>query len=631
MLKRPHPTDGVSAVTRAHRRPLQRRLAFLLSFVFLVVCPPVLAQQPGREPVRINFIDADLRDVIRYLGAVLGLNIVIADVPAARITFSTPNPVPANEVGAVLEAILESRGLVLVQTGPVAQVYPAERRPAAGVVNVGKELPTPLPVGLITQIVPLEFMRADEGVALVRQIASPTARIEVVARSNSILITDRATNVARYLALLRQLDVRTTGEAGLRTYVYRLRHALAAELAGTLAELFGAPGAAGSATMDRARVRSLEDRSLSRTLEGFRRRELESLDARRAAAQVSAAPIVVRTGADTAPLPPGLPRAEGSLAGTTTIVPDPATNSLVIRTAPPNYPVLQETIQQLDIRPAQVLLEVLIAEVDLDRTTEFGIDWSVTGTVRNRRDSVQISGGIGVVPADSLLGRAGEFFLKVVRLNDVDVRAVLRALASRSRVRVLSTPHVLALNNEEARILVGSEVPFSQSTRTGLDVVVDRVVQFRDVGTSLTVIPTINDDGYVTLRILQEVSALTQQTIAAALGAPVITTREAETSAIVRHGQTIVIGGLIGEARDVLDTGIPILRDIPLLGALFRSGSSTRARSELAIFLTPYVVFTDAEAQELLERERQRLRELQREAPGVPIPPPAPPRRRPPP
>jgi general secretion pathway protein D len=196
-------------------------------------------------------------------------------------------------------------------------------------------------------------------------------------------------------------------------------------------------------------------------------------------------------------------------------------------------------------------------------------------------------------------------------------------------VNVLSTPEVLAANNREARILVGSKVPFIAAQRLANDVALDRAVQYQDVGTALTIVPTINDDGYVTLRILQEVSALTQQTIAAALGAPVITTREAETSAIVRHGQTIVIGGLIDDTRDVLDSGIPILRDIPLLGALFRTRTSGRTRSELAIFLTPYVVFTDAEAQELMERERGRLRELQREAPGVPIPAPTPPRRRP--
>jgi general secretion pathway protein D len=166
----------------------------------------------------------------------------------------------------------------------------------------------------------------------------------------------------------------------------------------------------------------------------------------------------------------------------------------------------------------------------------------------------------------------------------------------------------LALNNEEARILVGSEVPFSQSTRTGLTEVVDRIVQFRDVGTQLTIIPRISQDGYVAVRLLQEVSALTNQTLEAALNAPIITVREAETSAIVRDGQTIVIGGLIAESWDKVETGVPILKDIPLLGLVFKSTSNRNSRSELAIFVTPKVVYSDEDSARQLQEERDRLR-----------------------
>ncbi len=174
-------------------------------------------------------------------------------------------------------------------------------------------------------------------------------------------------------------------------------------------------------------------------------------------------------------------------------------------------------------------------------------------------------------------------------------------------MRVLSTPRILALNNEEARILVGSEVPFNQSTRTGLNVVVDQTVQFRKVGTQLTIVPTVNTDGYVTFRILQEVSALTSQTIQAALNAPVISTREAETSAIVRNGSTIIIGGLIGETQQRQSSGVPVLQDIPLLGNLFKNSQVSRSRTELALFVTPFVVVSDAQADSLLRRERGRL------------------------
>jgi general secretion pathway protein D len=578
-----------------------RRPAAALALLLAVAVPCLGAQQPAT--VNINYVNANLSDVIRSLAASLDLNVVLGDVPAKRITFQTPRAVRLSEVGAVLEAILESEELVLVRTGPVAQVMPEAKRPATGPVQVGMEISSPPPLGLVTQIVPLEFMRADEAVTLLQQIATKTARIEIVPRSNAVLVTDRGVKIERYLDLLRRLDVRTGGESGLRTYVYPLKHASADELAATLSELFGvsvpAPG-------ERSRVKALEDRSLSSELETFRRREQESLQERRETpipAVPAPAPARTAAGRDSAG---GRGPVDG-LVGQTTIVPDPATNSLVIRTAPPNFPVLQETISQLDVRPAQVLLEVLIAEISLTRATQYGVNWRLF-TREIVGDGGGITGAFGQDLADSALGSDGGLGVSVVSLGTVDVRGVLQALASRTNVRILSTPRVLALNNEEARILVGSQVPFTQSTRTGLDVVVDQSVQFRNVGTQLTVVPTVNTDGYVTFRILQEVSALSAQTIEAALNAPVITTREAETSALVRSGRTIIIGGLIDETEQKIRSGIPVLQDLPVLGSLFRSERNGRSRTELAIFVTPHVVFNDEAADSLVRSQRLKFR-----------------------
>ncbi len=598
------------------------RLALLLA---LVVGRRAPAQQP--QTVRINYVNADVGDVIRSLAAVLMVNVVLTDVPSRRITFQTPEPVPAPQVGAVLEAILESQGLVIVQTGPVAQVMPEEKRPSTGPLRVGKDFPSPPPLGLVTQIVPLDFIRAEEGVTLLKQVASKTARVEVVPRSNSVLVTDRGVNIARYLDLLRQLDVKTGGEAGLRTYVYPLKHASAAELATTLGQVFGA---AVAAPVERARVQALEDRSLSGELRSLRQREVQSLQQRMQTPilAVPSGPTAGAAGATPESAQAGAAGGGGpgaGLVGRTTIVPDPATNALVIRTAPPNFSVLQETIEQLDVRPAQVLLEVLIAEVTLDKATQYGINWQLFTQRGIAGDSTR-GLGIGVGPqtfSDTLLQGAQGLGVRLVRLASLDVRAILQALASRTNVRVLSTPRVLALNNEEARILVGSEVPFVQSTLSSFNSVLNQVVQFRNVGTQLTVIPTVNNDGYVTFRVLQEVSALSQQTIQAAQNAPVITTREAETSAIVRNGHTIVIGGLIGETTQQIESGVPILKDVPILGFLFKSRSTSRQRTELAIFLTPYVVATDEQADSLLQQQRDRMPGLKQGIDSM-LPPPAP-------
>jgi general secretion pathway protein D len=553
-------------------RPTTR--ALLAAAFFPLLCG-ALSEVHAQTPSTLNYANARLADVIRSLAAALGVNVVLSDVPDKRITLSTVVPVRSDELPGVLESILEANNLILVQKGAIAQVMPADSAPPTGVVRFGTEVSTPPPLGLVTQLVPLQSMRADEAAAAIKQIASPRARVEAVARSNSLLITDMSSNVTRYLELVRRLDERPQGENGMRTYVVPLKYANAEDLANSIGQLFGI-------TVGGSRPESLYDRSLSRSLDYFREREAETFRVR---------PDVLMV-----PVPGDTTRQAGQLVGRTTVVPDPPTNSLMIRTAPPNFPLLQETIQSLDTRPPQVLFEVTVAEIALGRADEFGIDWSVFGS------RVSVNSG---APPDTA-GQSEAFTIRLISVDRANVRVVLRALASKSHVKVLSTPEILAVNNREARIVVGSRVPFVSSARLG-DVSIDRAVQYEDVGTTLTIIPTINQDNYVSVQILQEVNTLTEQLVAAAFNAPVISTREASTRAIIRDGQTVVIGGLIGETLDYFDSGVPYLKEIPLIGYLFKKKSERRTRSELAIFVTPYIVRSDQDADSIRERIRSRL------------------------
>ncbi|MDZ7631060.1 MAG: secretin N-terminal domain-containing protein [Gemmatimonadaceae bacterium] len=558
----------------------------------LLLALPAGAQvAPPRAPAStLRFANAHLEDVIVAMGQMIGITIVATDVPDKRVTLNTAAPVRTAELGAILESLLESHGLVMVRNGAVAQVVPAVQTPAGSQLGVGFDLPDPVPVGVISRLVPLQHIRAEEAVAALKPIAGPNARFEAVARSNTILITDRGTNVARYLDLLRRLDLATQGEDGLKTYVVKLRYANSDDLAGVLGQLYGA-------TVGGPQRSSLDDQALSRSTTAFRERESETMRQRQ-----SLQPPV-RSGSASGGRDSS--RGPGSLQGQTVVVSSPPSNSLVIRTAPSNIALLRETIDALDKRPVQVLMEVTVAEVILGRGTEFGVNWSAVTGGENDNRGAQF--GRPQVPDE--FEPVQDFVGQVTRLGKIDVRAVLRALASSSTVKVLSTPEVLAMNNREARILVGSKVPFIASTRLGNDVAIDRAVQYQDVGTQLTLIPTINDDGYVSVQLLQEVSSLSNQTVQAALNAPVITTREASTRAIVRDGQTVVIGGLIGTSTESINSGVPLLKDIPLLGNLFKRQTTSTARTELAIFITPYIVRSDAEADALFERARQRTRD----------------------
>src|SRR5262245_693688 len=160
---------------------------------------PLLAQ----ETTSLSFVDARLTEVIRFLAASLNINVVLSNVPDKRITFSTTVPVRAQDLGDVLESILDANNLVLVQKGPVASVLPADSAPPTGVIRFGLEKSSePPPLGLVTHMVPLQSVRADEAASALKQIASTKARIEPVARTNALLITDFSSNVTRYLELL---------------------------------------------------------------------------------------------------------------------------------------------------------------------------------------------------------------------------------------------------------------------------------------------------------------------------------------------------------------------------------------------------------------------------------------------
>jgi len=237
----------------------------------------------------------------------------------------------------------------------------------------------------------------------------------------------------------------------------------------------------------------------------------------------------------------------------------------------------------------------VIAEVRRSKALNVGVSVSGNQVDRPRNgDEVTVTSP----PAAS----ENDFSLKIIRTGDINVTATLSALAANGNVRILSRPVIQAQNNQEANISVGEERPFIQVSQSlpNDNGTRNEVVQYRQVATSLTITPTINPDGYVNLAITQEVNNATNEV---QFGAPVITSRSAATQLLARNGQTIVIGGLIGDQEDRSRSGIPYLRDIPVLGFLFGSTRVDRVQSELFLFLTPHIVTSDADA----DRVRQEI------------------------
>jgi general secretion pathway protein D len=309
----------------------------------------------------------------------------------------------------------------------------------------------------------------------------------------------------------------------------------------------------------------------------------------------------------TAPTEPPLPQAipgtggrSAALTGELTIVPDSRGNSLLIRANRADFELIQAAVQQIDVRPAQVLIEVLIVEARRDRSFALGVEASIGDQHVKGTDNTTVGGAF--TPGSTGLG---DFTLKIMGAGGYDLNATIRAAAGRGDVKIVSRPVVLTANDEQAEVVVGSQRPFVQVSRAlPTDAAVrDQIVQYKDVGTKLTVRPTISIDGTVQLNVTQEVSNATTET---AFNAPVISTRSIRTDLLVKDGQTIVLGGLTDRQHDVQSGGIPILSSIPLLGGLFGRQARNTTETELFIFLTPRVIRTDEDAQRLTDPLRKR-------------------------
>jgi len=304
---------------------------------------------------------------------------------------------------------------------------------------------------------------------------------------------------------------------------------------------------------------------------------------------------------DAAGAAPGiLPRQPASLTGDIAIVPDARANSLLVRANRGDFELVRAVVRQLDVRPLQALIEVLIAEVRRDRGLTFGASSALPATSIGKAGAT-MTATTGASPSPGL----GDFVLRVMGIGGIDVEAALRAAAKRGDVRILSRPVILTANNERAEIVVGTQRPFVQLSRSlPTDAAVrDQIVQYRDVGTKLSVRPTIGGDGSVQLEVMQEVSSATSET---QFNAPVIATRSVQTHLLARDGQTIALGGLTDRQHDSARSGVPLLSAIPLLGGFFGRASSRTTETELFVFLTPRVIRTDEDATRLSRPLRER-------------------------
>ncbi|MBK7975763.1 MAG: type II secretion system secretin GspD [Deltaproteobacteria bacterium] len=451
------------------------------------------------------------------------------------------------------------------------------------------------------------------------------AKILPYERTNSIIVVAGQAEIEKVRELVRQLDFDAPpGRAHFN--VVHLRYARADEIVEVLAQLLGGGGGGGSGGSRSSRSRSLSGSS------GFGSSSNRFGSSSLGGSNVAGIGSTLGSGTSS------LNRTEGGtgvsraaaeageqFTGQVSVTADPATNSLLVSASPEDFRVLRPVIDELDVRRKQVFVEAAILEVALNDSQTMGVQMSsiaggsnALGLIRSSLDPTSPIGGVLADPVNNFPLGFGAAITSTytVQLRDAEGNVVevpaaavlIQALAANSNVNVLSTPHILTTDNEEAQIVVGQQVPFPTGTvfsNGGVNPV--QTVERQDVGLTLRITPQISDAGYIRLDIFQEVSAVVPSTdteVLTSLG-PTTTKRSAETRVVVKDDQTVVIGGLIQDRLTTVETKIPYLGDIPYLGWLFSTNTDRNEKVNLMILLTPRVVREDEDVNKISNNKRQ--------------------------
>lgn len=555
----------------------------------------------------------------------------------------------------------------------------AAARQKAIEIQKGRDLSAiPAEDRLITQIVPVESIPVSEAVTVLQPMVSPLGVIVPNTRNNLLIITDVASNIRRLVEILKEIDVSAFENTRVRLIAPKNVDVktLAKELADILNAL--ALGREGINLIPLERLNKLlvfspSEKSL-KNIEDWARKLDEEIapsglttfvypvqnvkakeiaevlktiyESKEGAKPVTTTPAPTPRPAPTRPARPGaratttpapvptpITIAEGRAGGEIKIVVYEPTNSLVILASPGDYKQIVDTIKKLDIFPQQVLIEVLIAEVSLDESTRLGLQWSLfnqdTAYFRGEKHTFEglsqmrsstfpaptTATNIGSSPLITAFPSTTAAGYSYLLYEAGRLTAMLHALAAEGMVNVLSSPHLLVRDNQEANINVGSEVPTSTGVTqqvTGAQTPLSQNIQYKTIGVKLKMKPVINAEKTVVLDISQEVSEQAADVNVGGLTYPSFSKREAKTSIVVSDGQSIIIGGIMREKNTKSYEGIPLLSKIPLLGYLFRYTTDAVSKTELVILLTPHVVSNKTEADRITSDFKERIKELKK-------------------
>lgn len=634
------------------------RHARLLALLWLAALPAGGGAADDR--VALRFVNADIDAVVRAVGHYTGRTFVVDPRVKGTLNLVSEKSMTREQALAALTSALRMQGFAIVEAGGVSRVVPeTEAKFQGGTVGTQGVPASARNDQVLTQVFRLQYESAANILAAVRPLVPATNPVTASAGGNAIVVTDYAENLRRIEKVIAALDLPPASN----TEVIVLRNAIATDVAAMVARLTdqGATAAdpaqkvsvladpatnsivvlssnPGRIHVIKALVASLDQPSARSTgvhVVALRNAEAVSLAKTLTGVRITD-PLAGGRFAGGGALLPGQQQAGTDTQGGTTVIADAASNSLVITAPDPAYRSLRAVIDKLDVRRAQVFIECLIVEVTSDQAAEFGIQW--LGGLDN------IAGGNAAVVGGTNFGNASQNIVSGARnlgalgqgMNIGIVKGTVvvpglgavtnlsflaRALETRTKANILSTPNILTLDNEEAKIVVGQNVPFItgqflNQASAGVTVNPFQTIERRDVGLTLKVKPQISEGGTVRLTIYQEVSSIQDTTSTAGI---ITNKRSLETNVIVDDGNIIVLGGLVRDQLDNTQQKVPGLGDIPWLGSLFRYETRRTQKTNLMLFLRPYVIRDESGSAVLTVDRYDAMRREQRST--SPLPP----------
>ncbi len=585
--------------------------------------------------VTIDFDNVDIRVFIKFISELTGTNFVIDRGVKGTVTIISPKKISIPEAYKVFESVLDVHGYTTVPSENIIKIVPSRDATTKNVETRLKDGAITSEDRIVTQIISLNYANPDEMQKVLAPLISKSSVMLSYPPTGMLVVTDLLSNIKRLLKIIGALDTEGIEE---QISVIPLERASSTEIAQSLTQIFEkttkrqTKGTLPSTIKivadkrtntiitlasdnDTSRIRQLIellDKDVPKGEEGLHVYRLENADAEELSAVLMNLPSQDTKTAQKGKSP--------LLSKDIHIIPDKATNTLIITAERDDYNILEGVIKKLDIPRPMVYIEALIMEVNVDKGFNLGVEWMAGDEFGSNKyygggfrgkdimPTVDSTTGVATFPEGLSLG----VFSETISIGGIafpNLGAILQAYQKDEDVHILSTPQILTLDNEEAEIYVGENVPYQTRAETTTSDIDYSSYEYKDVGVTLRITPQISQGRFVRLNIYQEVTKLVteagEQTVR-----PTTLKRTAKTVVTIQDKNSIVIGGLIGD--DVTNTAykVPCLGDIPFLGWLFKYVSESREKRNLFIFITPHIVENPREASEIYEEKQEHIKKV---------------------